>query len=313
MKRTVLVLTVATMALGALAAARAQEGPAIPDEAALAKDPKLFLKLARTLLKWDEAAEPTKILGPLYFVGTKGLAVYLITTAQGHILIHTGMPGSGPLIAASIRKLGFRPEDIKLLLVGHAHIDHVGDHAYIQKLSGAQVAASNLEVELTESGGKTDFHYGTAGDFTFEPVKVGRVLHDGDVLKIGDVALTALVTPGHTQGSTTYIANLVDGGRVYTVVFPNGTSINPGYRVAKDPSYPGIADDYRRTFHVLEMIKADVWLDGHNDVYDLEGKRARAAREGVAAWVDPAGYRKWLRGVRDKFEAKIDAETGAVR
>jgi hypothetical protein len=110
----------------------------------LAKNPALFLKLASKTLGWTEPAEPGRIAGPIYFVGTKGLSSFLITTDQGHILLYTGMPGSGPMIAASIKKLGFKPEDIKYIITGHAHCDHSGGHAYIKKISGAQVALNTL-------------------------------------------------------------------------------------------------------------------------------------------------------------------------
>lgn len=301
-------LGIAALAVACIttAPARAQE----PDAAALARDPVLFLRTAEQALGWHEPAEPVRIAGPIYFVGTKGLAVYLITTSQGHILLNTGMPDSGPMIAKSMRKLGFRPEDVKLLLVGHAHIDHVGAHAWFQKLSQARVAAMAEEVALLESGGEADFHYGEHAEFAFEPVKAGRVLRDGEILQLGDVAIEALLTPGHTRGSTTYVAHVTAGGKAYTVVFPNGTSVNPGYRLVKEPSYPGIADDYRRTFHRLEMLKPDIWLDAHTGPFDFAGKRARAAREGVAAWVDPEGYRKWVVKTRATFEAAVEREMG---
>jgi metallo-beta-lactamase class B len=108
---------------------------------------------------WFEPTEPMRIIGPINFVGTRGLAVFLMTTSEGHILLNAGMPKSASLIESSIRKLGYRPEDIKIMLTCHAHIDHVGTHAYFKKLSGAQVAIMNVEVDLLESGGKTDFHY----------------------------------------------------------------------------------------------------------------------------------------------------------
>lgn len=247
------------------------------DMETLANNPPLFLKTATKLLKWEEPAEPFKIVGPIYFVGTKGLGAFLITTTEGHILLNTGMPSSGPMHEASIRKLGFKPEDIKILLTGHAHSDHAGGLAYIKKLSGAQMASIDMEKDLLESGGKLDFHYGKYKEFEFEPVKVDRVLRDGEIIKLGDVAITALLTNGHTHGSTTFVTNVVDGGKVYTVVFPNGTSVNPGYQLVVNPSYPGIADDYRRTLHILEMLKPDIWLGLHAEWYDPEGKRARAA------------------------------------
>lgn len=279
------------------------------DLEALAKDPKLFLETAQTALHWNEPTEPTKIVGPLYFVGTRGLAVWLITTSDGHILLNTGMPASGPMIEASIRKLGLKPEEVRILLAGHAHIDHVGGHAYLQKLSGARVAMIAEEVDLIESGGKLDFHYGAYPEFAFDPVEVDQVFHDGDAIRLGDVVLTARLTPGHTKGSTTFVMKLIDGGKSLAIVFPNGTSINPGYRLVEKPSYPGIAADYRRTFQVLETLEPDIWLDAHTDVFGFEAKRARAAREGIAAWVDPEGYRTWLARVRAKFEATVKSES----
>ena len=268
--------------------------------AALASDPDP--------VNWSEPAAPTKIAGPVYFVGTKGLAVWLITTTEGHILLNTGTQGSGPLIEASIRKLGFKPEDIKILLICHAHFDHVGGLAYMKKLSGAQIAVIDREVDLLQSGGKTDFHYGHNPSFAFEPVKTDRVFHDGDTITLGNIAMTANLTPGHTKGTTTWTMKVTDTGKLYTVVFPDGTSVNPGYRVARNPSYPGIGDDYRRTFQTLESLKPDIWLAPHNEVSDFAGKRARAANEGVTAWVDPDGYKTWVAARKAQFEAAVSRE-----
>jgi metallo-beta-lactamase class B len=274
-----------------------------PTPDALAKDPVLFLKTARTVLKWDEPAEPAKIAGPIYFVGTKGLSSFLITGSEGHILVYTGMPGSGELIEKSIAKLGFKPKDVKILLTGHAHCDHVGGHAYLKKVTGAKIAMMREEVELFQSGGKADFHYGAYKEFWFEPAKVDTLLQDEDEIKLGDITIQALLTPGHTKGSTTYVTKVVANGKTYTVVLPDGTSVNPGYRVAKNPSYKGIGDDFLRTFHTLEKLKPDIWLNCHTEFFDYEAKLKRSAKEGVAAWVDPAGYKKYVAEAKAKFEA----------
>jgi metallo-beta-lactamase class B len=281
-----------------------------PTAEELAASPPLFLETMRKQLKWDEPAEPTTIIGPIYAVGTKGLSVFLITTSEGHILLNTGMPGSGPLIEAAIRKLGFKPEDIKILLVGHAHCDHAGGLAYLKKLSGAKMAVIREEKELVETGGKSDFFYGRYQEFEFEPVKVDWVFHDGDMIKLGDVAIQALLTNGHTNGSTTFIMNVVDSGKSYTVVFPNGTSINPGYSVVKGPSYPGIENDLRRTLYTLESLKPDIWFYAHTDAYGYDAKLARSKTEGTKAWVDPQGYRRWVSAQRAKLESTIDKELG---
>ena len=104
------------------------------------------------------------------------------------------------------------------------------------------------------------------------------MFRDGDTIKLGDVALTARLTPGHTKGATTWITNVVEDGKIYRVVFPDGTGVNPGYRVAKNPSYPGISDDYPRTFYILESLKPDIWLAPHLETFDFEGKRARVTK-----------------------------------
>jgi metallo-beta-lactamase class B len=312
-RRCLLLATVLALPFAGLGAA-AQDLPRdVPTREQLARDNQLFLSLAREHLHWDEPTEPARVVGPLHFVGTRGLSSWLFATSEGHILLNTGMPGSGPMIAASIRKLGFRPEDIRIIINGHGHSDHAGDVGYFKRLSGAQLAIMEADVAMIEDGGKSDFHYGSDWRIMGQPpVAVDRVLRDGDTIRLGEVVLTALHTPGHTRGSTTWLTTLVDGGRSYVVAFPDGCGFNPGYRVAKNPSYPGINADYRRTLHTLEMLEPDIWGGHHTEYFDLDGKRRRAAIEGPAAWVDPEGYRRFVAGKRRAFEDQVDAELGAA-
>ncbi len=284
--------------------------PDLPTKEELAKDNKLFITLARKALKWDEPRDPIKIVGPLHFVGTKGLGSWLFATPEGHILLNTAMPETGQLIVESIRKLGFKPEDIKIIINGHAHSDHAGAFAYIKELSGALLAVMEGDVKPMEDGGKSDFHYGADWKVMgFPPVKVDLILRDGDTVKLGEVLLTAYNTPGHTRGSTTWVTTLVDAGKPYTVVFPDGGDFNPGYRLAQWPqSYPGINNDYRRTHHALELMKPDIWLGHHTEYFDLEGKRKRAETEGVNAWVDTEGYRRFVSKQKRAFEDQVDLE-----
>jgi metallo-beta-lactamase class B len=309
MRRTttciVLGVVLGSFLLGAMPVGARQPQPPKDDTA---RDPDIFLTLTRKLLKWDVPAEPAKILGPIHFVGTKGLGSFLITGSDGHVLLYTGMPGSGELIEKSIEKLGFKPADVKIILTGHAHVDHVGGHAYLKKATGAKIAMMREEVELFESGGKTDFQYGESKAFRFDPAKVDTVLRDEEEVKLGDVTLKAYLTPGHTKGSTTYVMKVVDGGKTYTVVFPDGLGVNPGYRVAKNPSYAGIAENYRRTFRTLEELKPDVWLAPHNEMYGLDAKLRKAATDGAAAWVDPVGYRAFVALQKEKFEVAAKSE-----
>jgi metallo-beta-lactamase class B len=290
----------------------AQELPKGVTAADLATNNNLFLELARKGLKWEEPADPVRIAGPIYFVGTKGLGAFLITTSAGHILMNTGMPSSGPMIVDSISKLGFAPADIKLMINGHAHIDHAGAFAYLkQRAPQAVLAVMKDDVAAMESGDRGDFKY--ADDFVYEGVKVDRVLRDGDTIKMGEVLLNAYHTPGHTRGATTWVLYVAIDGKPYVVVFPDGAGFNPGYRLAKDPIYPGIAEDFRRTHHFLEMLKPDIWLAQHNEYYDLAGKRERAKTEGINAWIDPEGYRRFIAGKKQAFEDQVDLELGVKK
>jgi metallo-beta-lactamase class B len=301
--------------VGSATSARSQglppELPNRPTKDQLASDNNLFLALARKMLKWEEPADPVQIAGPIYFVGTKGLGVFLITTSEGNVLMNTGMPSSATMIVDSIRKLGFRPEDIKLMINGHAHIDHAGAFAFFKQQYGAPLAVMKDDVAAMENGDQNDFKY--ANDFVYPGVKVDRVLRDGDQIRMGSVLFTAYHTPGHTRGATTWIVNLVLDGKAYVVAFPDGAGFNPGYRIAKNPSYPGIADDFRRTHHMLEMLNPDIWLAQHNEYYDFEGKRKRAETEGVKAWIDPEGYRRFIAGKKRAFEDQVDEELGAPK
>jgi metallo-beta-lactamase class B len=303
MRRIPLLLAALLLILGIQTPA--QEPPKGITKEELAKNNKLFIDMATKALHWDEPTEPIKIVGPLYFVGTRGLSSWLFVTSEGNILLNTGTPKSGPMI------VGFKPEDIKIIINGHGHSDHAGAFAYMKQVTGAQVAVMQPDVAMIEDGGKSDFHYGKDWQVMGQPpVKVDRVLRSGDTVRLGEVILTGYNTPGHTRGATTWITTLVEGGKAYKVVFPDGAGFNPGYQIANPEEYPGINQDYRDTLHFLESQHPDIWLAHHTEYFDLEGKRKRAATEGIKAWVDPEGYREWVAGKRRAFEDEVDAEMG---
>ena len=257
---------------------------------------------------WTTPAAPFTIVGPIHYVGTKDLAAYLSTTPAGHILIDGAVPGMAGEIEKSIQALGFTPRDIKVLLTTQAHFDHVGTLAHFQKLSGASVRIMQGDEALVADGGRSDYLLGAMSAAHFTPVKVDVVLKDGDTVSLGGVTLTAIKTPGHTPGCATYTMNVTDGGRTYAVVFPGSTTVNPGTRLVKNPSYPGIADDFRRTFDRLASLEPDIVLGAHASFFALEGKRARMKTEGARAFVDPEGYRRLHAQKREAFEAALKAE-----
>ena len=215
------------------------------------------------------------------------------------------MPPSGKVIEASIRQLGFKPEEIRFLLITHAHIDHAGTLAYFKRMSDATVAVMARDFDTLKSGGRTDPIYGAEPAFYFPGVKADRVLKDGDTVSVGNVSMTARLTAGHTQGCTTWVMTVTDGGQSYRVVFPGSSNINPGTRLAANPSYPGIADDFRHTFIVLESLRPDIWLTAHPEAFRFEEKRAMAADAGVSAWVDRGGYTNYVAESKAAFEALV--------
>ncbi|MEO5822146.1 MAG: subclass B3 metallo-beta-lactamase [Vicinamibacteraceae bacterium] len=257
---------------------------------------------------WTTPAAPFTIVGPIHYVGTKDLAAYLITTPAGHILIDGAVPSMAGEIEKSIGALGFKPQDIKILLTTQAHFDHVGTLAHFQALSKASVRIMKGDDTLVADGGASDYLFGSRAEAHFAPVKVDVVLKDGDVITLGNVSLTALRTPGHTPGCATYTMRVTDGGKTYAVVFPGSTTVNPGTRLVKNPSYPGIADDFRATFARLASLQPDIFLSAHASAFDLEGKRARMKTEGAAAFVDPAGYVRLHAQKREAFEAAVKSE-----
>jgi len=247
---------------------------------------------------WNLPFEPFKVAGSVYYVGTSELAVYLITTPAGHILIDGGLPESAPLIERSIGQLGFKVEDIEVLLTTQAHFDHVGSLAALQKASGGRVMVMVGDAALVEAGGKGDYLFGDRQPFP--PVKVDRVLRDGDTVALGGLTLQAALTPGHTKGCTTWTTEIADGGRQLKVLFAGSTGVNPGTVLPSMPTYPTIGADYERAFEVQAALSPDIWLAAHASLFGLAEKRAKQKAGGPNPFIDPSG---WKRSVESRRQA----------
>ena len=189
---------------------------------------------------WIEPYPPFRIADNLYYVGSKGLANYLITTPQGHILINSDLEANVPLIRTSVEKLGFKFADIKILLISHAHWDHNAGSALIKKLTGARYMVMDGDVSVVESGGKTDFQYGNSPDNLYPATKVDRVLHDGDQVKLGNAVLVARLTPGHTKGCTTWTMKVNEGGKTYNVVIIGSPGLQTRQQQSLSQNSPGL-------------------------------------------------------------------------
>jgi len=262
---------------------------------------------------WTEQFPPFKIAGNLYYVGSRGLANYLIATPQGHVLINSDLEANVPLIRESVEKLGFKFTDIKVLLISHAHWDHVAASATIKRLTGAQYMVMDADVPVVESGGKTDFQYGKDASTRYPAAKVDRALHDGDKVTLGGATLVAHLTPGHTKGCTTWTITVEDGGKQYNAVIVGSPYVNPGYVLVGNDAYPQIADDYARGFEVLKSLPCDLFLGAHGSYFNLEEKYARMKNAGVSAFVDPAGYKSFVAEREGAFRAELARQKGAGR
>lgn len=252
---------------------------------------------------WMTPVAPFRIAGNLYYVGSRDLASYLIVTPEGDILINSNFEASVPQIDHSIEQLGFRPTDIRILLISHAHSDHDAGSAAIKRETGARYMVMDGDVSVVESGGQTDFQYSKD---RYPAVKVDRVLHDGDEVRLGGSVLVAHKTPGHTRGCTTWTFQVADHEQRLNVVIVGSWNVNPGYRLIDRPgqpaSYPGIASDFRHTFAVLRQLPCDIFLGAHGSYFDLLGKLARRTPEtSVTVWIDPSGYQAKVQERKSAF------------
>ena len=252
---------------------------------------------------WTQPFPPFRIAQDLYYVGSRGLASYLVTTSQGHILINSSLEANVPMIRASVEQLGFKFNDVKILLISHAHWDHNAGSALVQRLTGAQYMVMEGDDDVVRSGGRTDFQYGGSQDYP--PARVDRVLRDGDEVRLGGAVLVAHLTPGHTRGCTTWTMRIHEGDRDRNVVIIGSPNVNAGYKLVGNTAYPRIADDFEKTFQVLKSLPVDYFLGAHGSYFNLEAKYARLQQGGASPFIDPEGYRAYVDDRERAFRAEL--------
>jgi metallo-beta-lactamase class B len=261
---------------------------------------------------WTEPFPPFHIAGNLYYVGSKGLANYLITTPAGNILINSDTDANVPMIKASIEKLGFKYSDTKILLISHAHWDHDAGSALVKKETGAKYMVMDADVPVVESGGKADFNYGSDPATLYTPTKVDRVLHDGDEVSLGGTVLVAHLTPGHTKGCTTWTMKVTEGGKTYDVLILGSPNVNPGYKLVNNAAYPGIAEDYMRMWRVLKSLPCDFFLGAHGEYFGMLEKYPRLKDGSANPFIDPEGYKKYVAQKEQDFLAELAKQKAAA-
>ena len=247
------------------------------------------------------AFTPHKVIGNVYYVGTKSLSVYLIVTPQGNILINSTYERNVPVIQKSVEALGFKFADTKILLGSHAHGDHMEGDALVKQLTGAQVMAMAEDVPALEAmkpGGK--------------PHPIDKVLHDGESVTLGGTTLVAHLTPGHTRGNTTWSMKAQEGGRSYDVVVIGSLGVNPGFVLVNNPTVPKIADEFTQAFAVSRKLPCDVPLGSHPGMYNLAEKFEKVGKGGPNPFIDPAGYKAELDLDEAMFRAVLATQRKAA-
>ncbi|HQZ97175.1 MAG TPA: subclass B3 metallo-beta-lactamase [Pyrinomonadaceae bacterium] len=254
--------------------------------------------------------EPFRIIGNVYYVGASEVTSFLIVTPKGHILVDAGFPQTAPQIIKNIRTLGFKPEEIRLMVNTQAHFDHAGGFAELKRLSGAKMIASPLDKVMIEDGGKNDFTWGD--ELSYEPIKVDRVIQNREKISLGGATLTAIFTPGHTKGCTAWEYTVTEKGRKYKVLFW-GSASSPGYKFFGNKNYPDIVADYEKTFAVMKTLKPDVFLASHGSFFDLfeKAEKIRARRE-PNPFIDSDEFGKYAADAEKAHRAKLAEQKKAV-
>jgi metallo-beta-lactamase class B len=254
---------------------------------------------------WTAPQTPFRIVGNLYYVGSKDLASYLIVTPQGDILINSNLTSSAPAIRRSIEALGFHLSDVKILLISHAHLDHAGGSAAILRLTQAKYMVMDADVPVIESGGHADFAFGHRPGNFYPPAKVDRILHDGDQIHLGDVTLTAHLTAGHTKGCTTWTFQQTESGHTYNIVIVGSPNVLPQYKLIDNPTYPNIAKDFIHQFQVLHSLPCDIFLGAHASYFNMQAKLARKKAGDPNPFLDPAGYQSYIAEREQAFHLAL--------
>jgi len=261
----------------------------------------LLAGLGMAQTDWNKPFPPHKVIANVYFVGTTELGSFLITTPEGHILINSDFETTVPVIRASVEKLGFRFTDIKILLGSHAHGDHMEGDAMVKELTAARVMAMEQDVPALRkmmAGGK--------------PHPVDKILHDGDEVTLGGTTLVAHLTAGHTKGCTTWTMKANEGGKSLNVVIVGSPNVTPGYVLVGNKKYPGIVQDYEKTFQVLKSLPIDIFLGAHGDYYGMPAKYAKLKPGSPNPFIDPNGYKAYIADREAAFRKNLaEQQAGA--
>jgi metallo-beta-lactamase class B len=250
--------------------------------------------LAPAVPEWNRPVEPFQIADGLYYVGASEVTSYLFDSSRGLVILDGGFGETAAQILANVQKLGFKLEDVKVLLSTHGHYDHAGGLAELKRRTGAELYASAREAELLARGGKDDPQFGDK--YPYHPVIADRIVRDGETVRIGDLQLVARITPGHTRGCTTWSGRF--GGHV--ALFLCSSSVPEEYKLD-----PRTVAEYERGFAVLRAAPCELFLGAHGSYFDLKTKRSRLLAGDLEAFVDPQGCRGYVDSAERVFRERL--------
>ena len=263
-----------------------------------------------TCAEWNEPQKPFRLHGSTYFVGSHGLSAILVTSSAGHVLIDGGLPETAPLIRANIEALGFRMRDVKLILNSHAHYDHAGGIAELQRASGATVAASpwSARVMSTGTSGPDDPQYGVL--LAYPPVPGVKAFAFGDTMRVGPLAMVPFATAGHTPGGTSWSWRSCDGARCLDLVYADSqTPVSAdSFLFSRSTSYPTALAGFARGFAALESVRCDVLITPHPGASALWQRVSPADGTPTPALVDTTGCKRYAEGARRQLERRVADE-----
>ena len=259
------------------------------------------------------AYPPVRIVGNLYYVGTRDLASYLIATDAGHILINSGYASSVPIIRDNVEALGFDFEDIEIISTAHAHNDHVGGLGEIKRLTGAETHMHEADIPILVSGGDDDYRYPNGRGVLFEPIEVDRPLRDGDTIELGGSVLTVYLHAGHTKGAISFSLTIEENGASYNVLIANMGTVNDSVNLSYMPGYPEIVDDYEKTFAAQKAMNPDIWVASHAGQFDMHDKYQPGMAYSPNNFLDPDGWHRKVAEYETAFRERIISDADKPR
>jgi metallo-beta-lactamase class B len=261
---------------------------------------------------FNEKKEPFRMIGNIYWVGHSQVGSFLIKTSQGHILMDTTSSEEAEWTRENLEKLGIKMRDIKIMLNSHTHAEHMGGFPMFKELTGARIVMSKLAADEVATGGRTDFR--EDGSEQYKPFKADQIVADGGTVTLGEVTLTAHLTPGHTKGCTTWTTTVEEDGKKYNVLFFCGMATAGIDRapLLDNPKYPNIVEDYQRSFKLLRSLPCDAWFYPRATTIKLQEKEARMNKgEKPNPFVDPAGCKGYIDEYEGLFNDQLNQQLAA--